>query len=88
MLRLKIIVISALLMLTWQMGLAQTSQEMVNIWEHTDVRKKVFLTPYIDEGEFREAPEHLRSARMYPWLCGCSDAEFIRNGVSRRAYHV
>jgi acetyl esterase/lipase len=50
MLRLKIIVISALLMLTWQMGLAQTSLEIVNIWEHTDVRKKVFLTPYIAEG--------------------------------------
>ena len=47
----KFIVISALLMLTWQMGLAQTSQEMVNSWEHTDVRKKVLLTPYIAEGK-------------------------------------
>ena len=49
--RLKTIVISALMMLVWQTGLAQTSQEMKkNIWENTDVRKKVFLTPYIAEG--------------------------------------
>lgn len=49
--RLKTIVISALMMLIWQTGLAQTSQEMKkNIWENTDVRKKVFLTPYIAEG--------------------------------------
>ena len=35
-------------MLIWQTGIAQIS---VNIWEHTDVRKKVMLTPYIAEGE-------------------------------------
>lgn len=68
--------------------IARAQCSPVDIWAGTDIRKHVMLTPYLAEGKFREAPEHLPERKNNPCVIVCPGGSYFWHDTDNEGVKV